>query len=258
MKEPAIGRLPKRTRFSGSDAALPHAPAPGSCRLDRAALLGALLLLALWEFTGLDLWLIRPFASADGFPMRDVFITSELLHTGGRRLAAVVAVAQLVDVVLPLVAGPARRTRLMWFGVTVACIVLVPALKHLSSTSCPWDLLEFGGSVPYVPHWLAGTVDGGPGHCFPSGHAVSAFAFLSIYFLWREHRPRFARWALALVLVAGVSFGAVQMLRGAHFASHSLWSGWLCWALCVSAAGATQTLSQRPAAAAVTRMRAWR
>lgn len=192
----------------------------------------ALALIVLWEFSGLDLALVRAFATANGFPLRDAFVTSDLFHVGGRRLAAVALLLQLVDAVWPRLAGPSRSERVKWLVVTVACIVLVPALKRLSATSCPWDLMEFGGTVPYVAHWVLNAVDGGPGHCFPSGHAVSAFAFFPLYFLWREHRPRLAGLALAVVLSLGAAFGAAQMLRGAHFASHTLWSGWLCWTMC--------------------------
>jgi membrane-associated PAP2 superfamily phosphatase len=196
----------------------------------------ALALLALWEFSGLDLPLVRLFATAEGFALRDAFVTDELLHVGGRRIAAAVLSLQFIDAVWPRLAGPSRLVRARWLAVTIACIVLVPAMKRLTATSCPWDLLEFGGAVPYVPHWLLGVVDGGPGHCFPSGHAVSAFSFFSLYFLWRDHRPNLAYIALAAVLAMGVVFGAAQMLRGAHFASHTLWTGWLCWVLCAISA----------------------
>jgi membrane-associated PAP2 superfamily phosphatase len=85
----------------------------------------------------------------------------------------------------------------------------------------------------YVPHWRIGVVDGGPGHCFPSGHAVAAFAFLPGYFLLREQRPGWAHAWLAAVCVAGAAFGAAQVVRGAHYPSHTLWSAWLCWVVCV-------------------------
>ena len=87
----------------------------------------------------------------------------------------------------------------------------------------------------YVSHWQLGVPDGGAGHCFPSGHAVTAFAFLGLYFLWRGHNlPRARAW-LATVAVVGRLFGAAQLARGAHYPSHTLWSAWLCWALCVAA-----------------------
>ena len=114
-------------------------------------------------------------------------------------------------------------------------LTVVALLKRASSTSCPWDLAEFGGQAAYVSHWLPGVADGGPGHCFPSGHAVAAFAFFALYFHWRPHQPARARAWLAATLAAGAVFGAAQVVRGAHFASHVLWSAWICWALATTA-----------------------
>jgi membrane-associated PAP2 superfamily phosphatase len=52
---------------------------------------------------------------------------------------------------------------------------------------------------------------------------------------WRRHDPRVARGLLAAALLAGALFGGVQVLRGAHYLSHVLWSAWLCAALAVIA-----------------------
>src|SRR6218665_451834 len=41
--------------------------------------------------------------------------------------------------------------------------------------------------------------------------------------------PGVARWWLAGALLAGLVLGGAQQLRGAHFMSHTLWTGWLCW-----------------------------
>jgi hypothetical protein len=111
--------------------------------------------------------------------------------------------------------GPPRRERLYWLSATVAALVLVPTIKRFSSTSCPWDLLPFGGTAPYVPHWWLRVLDGGPGHCFPSGHAVAAFGFFGVYFLWRPYRPVLAQAALAAVwlLGRGVRLGADDAWR---------------------------------------------
>jgi membrane-associated PAP2 superfamily phosphatase len=39
---------------------------------------------------------------------------------------------------------------------------------------------------------------------------------------------------LAGVLVGGVVFGGAQMLRGAHYPSHTMWTGWICFVLCAA------------------------
>ena len=206
-------------------------------RRDLAITLGCLFLLTLWEFSGLDLPLVRLFGSADGFHWRDAWLTSTLAHEGGRTLGWAVLIWQLVHAlwVRPKPMTPGKRERVFWLGVAVANIVFVPALKRVNLSSCPWEMSEFGGAAHYVPHWLLGVYDGGPGHCFPSGHAIAAFGFFGLYFLWRPYRPALARLLLGLVFAFGAAFGLAQMARGAHYLSHTLWTGFICWTLCVAA-----------------------
>lgn len=193
-----------------------------------AAGLGLAALL-LWEYSGRDLWLAHLYGDASGFAWRDAWATRTLLHDGGRWLSVLLLAGVALDARGTAQGAPSLRDRLYWLAVIVASLLLVPALKRFSLTSCPWDLAEFGGAAAYVPHWLPGVADGGPGHCFPSGHAVAAFAFFGLYFLWRPHRPRLARASLVATLVVGAAFGWAQLARGAHFASHTLWSAWMCW-----------------------------
>ncbi len=221
------------------------APAPNrwrpvqAFRRDGPSTLAALLALLAWDASGADLAAARLFGDAQGFAWRDGFWTRTLLHDGGR-IAAWVLLAALVAAALRAGAGtavqPGRTTRWRWIGVVLAGVVAVPAFKRVSLTSCPWDLAEFGGVAHYVSHWSRGLADGGTGHCFPSGHAVAAFAFFGLYFQWRDLNPRRARAWLVGVLAAGLAFGGAQLARGAHYPSHTLWAAWLCWALCAVAA----------------------
>lgn len=197
-----------------------------------------LLVLLVWEAGRWDLPLSFRYGDAHGFALRDAWWTRGLLHEGGRWLAGSALALQAWDVARPVMPGPTRAQRRYWLLVTAALMLLVPLLKLFSTTSCPWDLAMFGGGAAYVPHWLPGVADRGPGHCFPSGHAVSAFAFFGLYFLWRPHRPGAARVLLAATLAAGAVAGWVQVARGAHFPSHALWSGWLCWSLAIVAQAA--------------------
>jgi membrane-associated PAP2 superfamily phosphatase len=194
---------------------------------DLAITLGLLALLLGWEASGLDLVVAHWYGNEAGFALRHAWWTRDLLHDGGRWLSGAALAACVVLAWRGDRAG--RAQRIAWFGVVLACLVAVPALKRLSGTSCPWDLDAFGGGTPYVPHWLLTLPDGGPGHCFPSGHAVAAFAYLPLYFQWRGRRPALARGMLAAVLGCGALFGWAQLARGAHFPSHTLWSAWLCW-----------------------------
>ena len=210
---------------------------------DATPTLLALAALLAWDASGWDLVVAHWAGSGAGFAWRDSWWASRLLHDGGRwaawaLLGALVLVAWRASPAgrHASASGPGRAERWRWIAVILFCVVAVPALKRISATSCPWDLAEFGGHASYVPHWALGAVDGGPGHCFPSGHAVAAFAFFGLHFMWRRHDPRRARLWLLAVLAAGLAFGTAQLLRGAHYPSHTLWSAWLCWTICVVAA----------------------
>ncbi len=224
---PASSRASRRCVSSSSARA-------ARTRSDAVITLASLIAIVLWDASGLDLAAARWYASGSGFAWRDAWLTSTVLHQGGRVLAWGVLgwmVSRLLAAPAP--DGPSRSARWRWLGVTLVCLLLIPAMKRASDTSCPWDLSQFGGTAAYVPHWRFGVADGGPGRCFPSGHAVAAFAFFSIYFLKRDRQPIAARRWLWGVCIVGALFGWAQLARGAHYPSHTLWSAWLCWCLCV-------------------------
>lgn len=198
-------------------------------RTDLTVLGIGFLLLVAWDASGLDLVAARAFGTPGGFPWRSHWLTSGLLHEGGRAVGWLVLASLVVNVFKPLWSGPSKAERVAWMLVTLLCLLIVPALKQVSQTSCPWDLAEFGGAAQHVSHWRFGVPDGGAGHCFPSGHAVSAFAFLGGWFVLRRHRPAFARAWLVAVLAAGTAYGLAQLVRGAHYPSHTAWSAWWCW-----------------------------
>lgn len=184
-----------------------------------------------WELSGLDLLLTRQFGTVQGFPWRHAWLTEHLLHDGARRLATLLALVWLWDCVRPVWPGPSRAERAQALAVAVVCWAIVPLIKRSSTTSCPWDLTEFGGTATALSHLTWGLADGGPGHCFPSGHATTAFGFLALVALWRPYRPETARWMALSVGLAGLVLAFTQLARGAHHLSHSLWSGCLCLAV---------------------------
>ena len=205
-------------------------PTPLTWRRYLGWTLAALLAVLAWDASALDLPLARAFGSARGFALTHDWWLQEVLHTGARQAAWALVLLLAVMVWRPL--GPLRalpradRAGLL-AGLLLAALA-VQLLKRASATSCPWDLVEFGGTAHYVSHWRWGVADGG-GHCFPAGHASTAFSFVAGWFWLRPWAPRAARAWLALTLLAGALFGAVQMARGAHYLSHVLWAGWTCW-----------------------------
>lgn len=214
-------------------------PAPPGPRLTLAQLwaitAAAGLAVVLWDATGADLAVAQLAGGPAGFPWKDSLWAARA-HAWGRNASGVALAFLLLAVVRPF--GPLRALgrgeRLHLLLATAGAMLLVTALKHASATSCPWDLQAFGGSARHLSHWRWGEADGGPGRCFPAGHASAAFGFVTGYFALRLQRPRAARLWLAAALLAGLAFGLVQQWRGAHFASHTLWTGWLCWSFALA------------------------
>lgn len=199
----------------------------------------ALLLLALaWDATGLDLPLARLAGGADGFAWRDTWLLRSVLHEGARRLSWLLALALCIAVWWP--AGPLRRLprsgRLRLAAGVLLSAGAVSLAKAFSSTSCPWDLADFGGWAHYVPHWAA-AADDGRGRCFPAGHASAGFSFVGGFFAYAPVSASLARAWLAASLAAGLVLGVAQQLRGAHFMSHTLWTACLCWAVSAAVHG---------------------
>lgn len=195
--------------------------------------LAALSVLLVWDASGLDLPLARFWADAQGFALRDNWWLSAVLHDGARRAAWIPAVWLVVGIWKPtgILRRLTRAERVQWAATTLLALAAIALLKHVSHTSCPWDLAEFGGRASWVSHWAFGSTDGGGGRCFPAGHASAGFAFVSGYFVLRT-RSRAAAWAcLAGALAIGFVLGGAQQLRGAHFMSHTAWTAWLCWTL---------------------------
>jgi membrane-associated PAP2 superfamily phosphatase len=202
-------------------------------RMEAAWLTAALLALVLaWDASGLDLPLARLAGSAHGFPLREHWLLSGVLHDGARRLAWVLALVLCLGVWWPV--GPlarlAARERAQFAVCTLLAALAVSLLKVGSQTSCPWDLAEFGGLASHVSHWTF-QPDGGPGRCFPAGHAAAGFSFAGGYFAFRTHAPRLARLWLAGAAASGLLLGLAQQWRGAHLMSHTLWSAAMCWGI---------------------------
>ena len=218
------------TGAAPADAVPAPSGAGGELVRDLAIVAGALLALLAWDALGLDVRISRLFGTAAGFPWRDHWLFSEVLHTGVQRAAWVLAIVLVVGIwrPLPFARGLTRGERVGWVVATIVCAALIPLLKLASLTSCPWSLAEFGGTATYVSHWALGQADGGPGRCFPAGHASAAFCFLPGWLFLRRAAPLAARRWLVATLVAGALLATVQVVRGAHYVSHSLWTGWVC------------------------------
>lgn len=205
------------------------------------------LLIAAWDTTPLDLAMAHWFGGPAGFPLRDHWLWATVLHEGARRVAWALQLVLLLAVWWPfgVLRTLTRQQRAHMFVAAMLILVAVSSFKTINATSCPWDLTEFGGVATYVSHWSWGVRDGGVGRCFPAGHASAAFCFLPGYFWLREKSPRQARIWLTVTLVAGFTVGMAQQVRGAHYLSHTLWTGWLSWVVAALSHGLLERRSRR-------------
>ena len=213
-----------------------------------SAWLALTALTAAWEWTGLDLSIMRLLGNASGFAWQHHWFLSNWLHTGMRQAFVLVFLLTMAWALWPQrwqfwhdsPLWVPRQERLAALLAIAVCLMAVSLAKRASLTSCPWDLQEFGGMARYVPHWNLLVLDGGPGHCFPGGHASSALSFLPLALPWllpltaRPARPRLG-WALYTSFTAtGLLLGLTQTLRGAHYPSHTLWTLLICAGLSVA------------------------
>jgi membrane-associated PAP2 superfamily phosphatase len=189
----------------------------------------------LFALTDLDRTIARAWAFDDAlgaFPARNAWWSTYLLHSGGRELVWGIWFATVGTYVASFFAvkwRAYRRPALFAFVAIALATLTVNIFKALSNVDCPWDLIEFGGTLPYV-QLFADRPDGLPSAaCFPASHSSSGFALLGFYFVLQERSRVGSGVALLLALAVGVIFAFGQEARGAHFLSHDLCSAFIVW-----------------------------
>ena len=194
----------------------------------------ALFMMLIYPTFDLDFHLSNLFfdAQQQRFTLRGHPILNVWLHTGIKWVMVCVALVSLALAISAhwLVKLKPYQSALFWVFIgMVLSTSAVAILKHDSMHACPWDLTIYGGDLPFFDLFKnppAGTKSGG---CFPAGHPSGGFALMAFYFAFRRYRARFAGAMLWLGILMGLAMGLVQIMRGAHFLSHVLWSGWVVW-----------------------------
>jgi membrane-associated PAP2 superfamily phosphatase len=123
---------------------------------------------------------------------------------------------------------PGRRLWLVLLSLAVVPAT-IGAMKARSDIYCPSAIERYGGNKPYH-HLLEPLPAGFPpnqGRCFPAGHASGGFALLSLFYLFNDKRSRWL--GLTAGFVCGWAMGLYQMLKGAHFLSHTVATMLLAW-----------------------------
>lgn len=209
-------------------------------RSDRSLGLTLLLLagaVALFEFTDADLWLQDHFyQGATGRWWVDAKepVARAIFYNGPKALVWLVGLSALT-----LAAGPARwrekfrcERRGLWLGVLV--IATVPLLagigKKYTNVFCPSEIRRYGGDVAYAKlcePFPAADRPARRGGCFPAGHASGGFALMGLLLVRATRRWRIG--AITLGLGLGWWMGGYQMLKGAHYLSHTVTTMLVAW-----------------------------
>ncbi|MDC1528298.1 phosphatase PAP2 family protein [Gammaproteobacteria bacterium] len=191
------------------------------------------LMLCFTQFP-LDQWFADSIFSWEGgeWILRDAWLTSAVIHEGGRKLVLLVLVLVLLLIAATYCLSGLKSYRRGFLYIIVSAItsgVLVNLLKTVSGIDCPWDLQDYGGDRIYQGWSALFTLNESGGNCFPAGHASAAYAWFGVYFFTLHHFPQWRRVAITTVILFGLVFGISQQLRGAHFLSHDLTTAWICW-----------------------------
>ncbi len=186
------------------------------------------------ERSQLDLMVADGLYALEGgqWALKNHFVLSSVLHDAAQNLSRIIGV-----VFLALAIGSRFSRRLapygrgFWllFAAVAGSAIIVSIIKALSHVDCPWDLLRYGGSRPYLPIFAPHPGEYPEGRCFPSGHAGAGYGLVALYFFFLHYGPRWKWLGLSVGLAMGVIYGVDQQLRGAHFLSHDLWALAICW-----------------------------
>ncbi|MGC4074573.1 MAG: phosphatase PAP2 family protein [Nibricoccus sp.] len=104
--------------------------------------------------------------------------------------------------------------------------------KAVTNIFCPSEITRYGGDVSYVrvfECYPPGQRPARRGRCFPAGHASGGFALLSLAGLARTRRGQLLGAGSGLAL--GSIMGLYQMLKGAHYLSHTIVTAVVTWLL---------------------------
>ncbi len=199
-----------------------------------------LAVLGFFEVTGMDLWVqdrMYDFTSHTWLLDAKAGLPRLLFYTGPKGLIWFLGLGLLVLALAPtgwrerLPSGSFKR-RDLW--IVVGTLVIAPSLiamaKVTTNVHTPAEIRRYEGSAPYVKVFEAYPAGDRPskrGRGFPAGHASGGFALMALGGLASTSRRRLL--GIGCGLAMGTLMGCYQILKGAHYLSHTLVTALVCW-----------------------------
>ncbi|NNH77616.1 phosphatase PAP2 family protein [Acinetobacter sp. ANC 5380] len=185
----------------------------------------------LWIFFpiggSLDLTLIHPWVNESGkFLLRDNWYLAELNHRYVKDLIILVYASFFIIWLASFKIEKLRPVRWSYgyfFCMVILSTSIIGLLKSQSAHACPWN-----STIP-TSQGFFWDFSASKGHCFPGGHASTGFALMTGYAVFRQSDKKRAYFFLVSGCILGFAMGWAQMMRGAHFLSHNLWTAWIIW-----------------------------
>ena len=192
-------------------------------------ILAAIMLNQFFPVNGaLDHWFIQPWVAGDGtFPNRENWWLTTIAHNWVKYFILMVVLIYIIQLIGSFYKISWRDKRWVAGYVLLAMLCsssLIGIMKSMSVHACPWSLAQ-PSSTGII--WLTHTLQ--LGKCFPGGHSSAGFGLMALFFAYHLHAPKKAWLYLFAALLLGFGMGWTQMMRGAHFLSHNLWTLWFTW-----------------------------
>ncbi len=191
-------------------------------------ILAAVCLGTVLNLTNIDMWIASLFADGvNGFPYSKHWLTDTVLHAQAARLSGIMGVTLIsfniwqwiAPSFSPKIVVACRYLMVSW----LSTLIIISVLKRVTTLPCPWNLTQFGGTVDYVPIYNLFSSALTVGECFPSAHASGGYGFIGLGFIALMFGQPMRKGFLIPILI-GLLYGGAQIVRGAHFVSHDLFT----------------------------------
>lgn len=216
--------------------------------MDRTFWSSIIILLAVFgffEITDVDLWVqnhLYNFAGHAWLVDAKAALPRLVFYTGPKLLIWLFGLSLMVLSFAPTqwrerlrVSHLARWDLWIVVGTLALAPLSVATLKATTNVHTPSEVRCFGGYAPYVKvceAYPVGDIPKKRGRGFPAGHASGGFALLALAQLARTKRGRII--GISIGLAMGTYMGAYQMLKGAHYLSHTILTAIICWIIYLS------------------------